>query len=138
MEATRANSRLPAMDIMGQVRSKRGLFKGKWRKVRVVSFSGSSVAATAQFPLERTDRVELALMLTMEVGDIVVDRINATVTEARFRNGEVCIELEYDTEQDSMARQGLLRLERIWSQFNRLNDRLNEKSATNRLFNQLQ
>lgn len=131
MEVIRANSRLPAIEMAGQMRSKRGLFKGKWRKARVIRFSGSSLTVATQCAVEKADKVQLALMLAMEVGDIVVDRINATVTHARFSDGEVCIDLEYDAEQDWMARQGLVRLERIWTQFNRLNNRLNEKSVHN-------
>jgi|GEM_PF-4198009 len=72
----------------------------------------------------------------MDVGDIVVDRINATVVQAQLQDGEVRIEMEYGAEQDWLAQQGLVRLERVWSQFNRLNNRLNEQNVPHTLFEQ--
>ena len=40
----------------------------------------------------------------MDVGDIVVDRINATVLQAQFQDGEVRIEMEYGAEQDWLSK----------------------------------
>jgi len=124
----RKNRRLPAANLTAQLKTKQGLFT-TWSDLSVSDFSLFGVALILPSEPELGRKITLRLLLTMDMGDIRINQIEAKIVNKLIRedgNWRVGLIFSSQSKQSSDTKAQLKRFQEILEKNEALVGRLSE------------
>lgn len=125
--------RYPAAVLKAQVRQKKGIFSEKWLDSSVVDCSEQGVALILNDEPDIDQSMAIKLILEMDMGNITIDRIDASVrnkvkTETGWRSG-----LEFSDIAIRDCGEKLERIARLLDKSASVNERLHKQVHKNKV-----
>lgn len=127
----RKNRRLPAANLTAQLKTKQGLFT-TWTDLEVSDFSLFGVALVLPSEPELGRKITLKLLLTMDMGDIGINQIEAKIVNKLVRedgNWRVGLIFSSQSKQSEETKTQLKRFQEILEKNEAIVGRLSEIAA---------
>ena len=126
MQERRRRQRLPWLQIEARVRVRKSLLSSGWEDVRVVDYSRLGMGIVTDQSFKAGETIQLSLRLATEVGDITVEKINASVRNAQTEAGGTRFGLEFEANPKRDLDEALARIESILSRYSEVTNRMRE------------